>query len=263
MLLLSSRPIAWAETIELEGEFPTQTAIKLNIGKATTTQQSRSINTSRFDCSLTGFTTEQETAFRYALDLWSQVLPTDANISISASFTGSTTNAYSVPITYVKRGDMAYPMSLYNHKFPTDTFAEPAIVIKFCSDLSKWDFNTDYTAEIEEGKYDFVTHALRAIAKGLGFTSSLTGSTTTTIAHKSSVFDTFVRNDADARLCNLENKSVALYSFVSTNAFFAIENYQNYKLYTPSTYNKNQSCSYFDTDVIVDTEKALVSRDKR
>lgn len=257
-VLLMLHPIVLAEKVELIGEFPPTSAMTLNLGDNNALYRSRSAVSNKFECTLSGFTAEQEAAFQYALELWSQVLPADAKISIHASFTGNATNAYSVPLTYIKKGNIAYPLSLYNHKHSTDALNEPSIVIKFCSDLSKWDFSTDHTADIENGKYDFVTHALRAIAKGLGFTSSLTGSTATTIAHKASVFDSYVRNEANKRLNKLENKSDELLDFVCGDTYFALENYSNYRLYTNSTYNKNLSCSYFAPDVTIDTEKALM-----
>lgn len=251
-----------AETLEFECELPPATADFLSINKRPTLETYKPTKSANITFSPSGFTVEEEVALRYALEIWAHALPASASINVIADFNcSSTTLAYKASTTILTcdSTQISYPSSLYNYLFDAPS-SEIDITIHFNSDKSIWHFNIDSSIPIPNGKYDFVTQALRAIGFGLGFGSSVSG---TTIAQASRydipyIFDTFVRDGNNTRLSSLKSKSTDFRNFIKNNTYFAFDNYSDYQLHSPSTYKNYVTLKYFATEETPDQEKALM-----
>ncbi len=261
-ILISCFSLVNAETLEFESELPTPTAEILCINKRPTFETYKPTKSANITFSPSGFTVEEEVALRYALEIWGHALPASASINVIADFNcSSTTLAYKASSTILTcdSTQISYPTSLYNYLFDMPS-SETDITIHFNSNKSIWHFNTDSSIPVPNGKYDFVTQALRAIGFGLGFGSSVSG---TTIAQASRydipyIFDTFVRNGNNTRLSSLKSKTTDFRNFIRGDTYFAFDNYTDYQLHSPSTYKNYVTLKYFATEGNPDQEKALM-----
>lgn len=265
-LLLTSLT-STAEVLEFEGYFPTPTASTVAIGFERDFQMSKQKGASKFECSLTGFSVEEEKAFNYVLSLWAEALNIQRPIKIYADFNGANTVAYNVQTIFIPYKGIAYPSSL-TKQWSMSLGDEPCdMKISFCKDRTKWDFSIDASSVLPDGKYDFVTQALRAIARGLGFGSSLSGSKESTLSFMVNpplkyVYDTKVMNLYDECLADMPIKSSWLKDFIHMDAYIDMgEKYEEYQVYTPEIYRKNFTCSYFNPDSDIDMEKVLMYPD--
>lgn len=251
-----------AETLEFESELPTPSAEILSINKRPTLDTYKPTKSANITFSPSGFTVEEEVALRYAIEIWARALPASASINVIADFNCfSTTLAYKASTTILTcdSSQISYPTSLYNYLFDTPS-TETDITIHFNSDKSIWHFNTDSSIPVPNGKYDFVTQALRAIGFGLGFGSSVSGTTIIQAARYDIpyIFDTFIRDQNDTRLTSLKNRTTDFRNFIRNNTYFAFDNYSDYQLHSPSEYKNYVTLKYFATEAIPDQEKALM-----
>lgn len=258
------------EYIELTEPFPSTAAPKF-ISPLPDSQRLKSSTYGNFNVELEGFTPTQAMVFEEALNLWEEKLFVSTPIKIKAQMGGVTgSNAFTIlvgnhPIDPLNSlSSEFFPAALmrqWNPEFAGKS--SPDFTIKFNGDLEKWDFRSDADPLLPEGKNDFKTAALRAIAKGLGFTSLLSGNNT--VMNKSKTYpatqctNNHTRNSAGVILSTLPNKSPELLSFVRSNdVFWDRRDYNNYKLYTPSSFDRTVTLEYFDPEGDYDEEKALL-----
>lgn len=218
-----------AETIDIECELPSSDAKILSIDKRPVNELYNPTKSANITFSPLGFTAEEEAAFRYAMEIWAQALPATAKINVTADFgCTSSTLAYKASVTVVTDDStqISYPSALYRYIYDLPKTDEADITIHFNSNRSIWHFSTDPAVTIPEGKYDFVTHTLRAIGLGLGFGSSLMGTTigSASIYSDPYIFDTFVINEAGITLSSLENRSTEFRNYIRNNTYFSINN---------------------------------------
>lgn len=263
------------ETIEFEGEFPSNTTQKKYIAAISDNKRLSNEIYGKFYVEFEGFTEEQKFSFEIATKLWEEAIPIPNPIYIKATFNGSGTNAYTATASISRNifedpsSITNYPMSLLSQK--TDFYNDPITgkrdkpdtTINFNRNTELWDFCTDPSQSLEDGKCDFVTEALRAIAKGLGFGSSLIereGRIGFKVAPPSLyIFDKNIRNTTGTILSSLQMYSPEINAFVKEDAYWNRNNYTGYQLYTPSIFTKNKTLCYFDPTAINDNEKLLMS----
>lgn len=227
-------------------------------------------NGALFKTELIDFTDEQSAAFNYALQLWAEKLPISKPINVQAKFANlSGDRSYNVVI---KRKNLRivgfpdntyYPSALfYQIENNNTTRKEPDIAITFNSSLSNWNYKIDNALAVQANEIDFVTIALRAIAKGLGFANDLGGSGSDIIFRiKKEVgtyaYNLFCKNTQSQTLCSFESKSPELTTFVTSgNVYWNGDN--QLKLYSPSAFVKNESLNFFEDEATIDEDKQLM-----
>lgn len=257
------------EILEFEGQFPSASAEKKYVMAHPDDVRLKSDIFGKFKVEFSGFNEEQKYAFQMALKLWEEAIPLSKEVTIHATFNASGANAYTASVHASKNlledplSLINYPMSLLVQKSDlyNDERTDPDITINFNQNLNLWDFNTDASLSLPEGKFDFVTEAMRAIAKGLGFGSSLIGREGNISfqgnADRTYIFDHHVRNANNDRLYAFEARTPELNAFVKNPAYWDRGNYTDYQLYTPAdVFNKYTTLLYFNPSG--DNEKLLL-----
>lgn len=138
----------------------------------------------------------------------------------------------------------------------------PDMTINFNKNMDLWDFGTDPNIPLPNGKYDFVTEALRAIAKGLGFGSSLIREENqisfNVRSGTSYIFDSHIKDTSNTYLISFSPYTSELNTFVKNPLYWDRDNYTDYQLYTSeNTFNKYATLTYFSPSSFEDREKLL------
>lgn len=200
-----------------------------------------------------GFTKQRQGAFEYACKLWEEKLPTTLPINITVNFDKNTNPPYLAKIgslydnegekerIFAKREIISYESfdseiaSKYTLDFLRDandiniTFASPGL----------FDFSLDEN-NINHEKYDFVTVALQAIGKALGF--CLNANKTDVAISLQTPCNNFTKG-------LLTGDEIWNYSFATSgNARMRFHSPDGYLLYSPRDYDPKYSLSYFDID---------------
>lgn len=200
---------------------------------------------------------EAKNAMEHACRIWEEQLPTALPIYIDASF-GNMRGNNPLAKTTVKLAGNGIPRALAKHYFKQryfdqcyeeaseDTlfFKKSDAIITF-SNKDIFSFSLDY---VVENKYDFVTIALRELAKVFGFYNNICQSSTTD-------------NQLELRDINPTPYITALFrGYMNPNDQSAAFNYatsgnvnlsgypNNYSLYAPTNYEDYASLSYFAID---------------
>jgi type IX secretion system substrate protein len=133
-----------------------------------------------FDVDYNGFSSQAQTAFQHAVNIWSSILTSPVSIKVIANWDSLGTNVLgsASAATFLRSDSLPkintwYPISLaesflpssYNHADSAD------IVANFNSNFSQWYFGTD--GNCPQGRYDFVTVVLHELCHGLGFQGSM------------------------------------------------------------------------------------------
>ncbi len=219
------------------------------------------------------WTVDMKGAFEYACEIWEENLPTSLPINITAKIakirsSGGKTVLSSTRIQKLYdskyKGITGYQTHLYsqvkgvllseynrgtNYQYidslTTDFFDKPDMTITYNSDCIN-DFSFSLDAMAVGDKYDFVTLALRDIAKGLGFNSAIVSNVAKTqlnITHRDlSPFEYLICNTIGTDAVQAFNN--ATQGSVNIN----IPSYGNIQLYAPTTWENNMSLNYFITD---------------
>ena len=137
--------------------------------------------TATFTVNYTGFTAPAQTAFQFAVDIWSQHLDSSVPIEVDASFTPLGTNVLGsagainifrdfggapIPNTW-------YPNALVDAITGSDVDVAGGtaeIMARFSSNFTNWYFGTD--GNTPGGQFDFVSVVLHELGHGLGFFGS-------------------------------------------------------------------------------------------
>lgn len=231
-----------------------------------------------FDITYAGFTTEAETAFAYAADIWSAYLISDVPIKVNAkmvfllpgqlgiTFPNGEKNFSGAPYP-----DVWYASCLANALAGVELNPGEADIDVFLSSSINWYFGTDGNPGPTE--YDFVSTVLHELCHGLGFLSlanvdDTSGSFGLIFAESFSplvtsftwpeldtlpgAFDMWLLNGADEQLYLMENPSAALLSqFTSNNIFLEsplvlTEHGEAGRIYAPSTFTLGSSLSHWN-----------------
>lgn len=263
------------EVLEFEGRFPGSTSIKKYVSARPDAIRLKSEIYGKFNVEFEGFNEQQKFAFGMAVKLWEEAISISKPVYIKATFNGAGNNAYISSCvtqpdivdgvqtnTFLPQSLLAQKTDAYNNP-ATGGREDPDITIHFNGNMDIWDFNTDFDTPLLEGKYDFVTAALRALTQGMGFGAALNGREGR-VAFKINppnyyVFDQRIKNEEGIILTSLQKYSDELNSFVKAEAYFDMDNYIDYQLYTPAAFTKNITLCYFDSTAINDNEKALMA----
>ncbi|MEQ9367518.1 MAG: CARDB domain-containing protein, partial [Coleofasciculus chthonoplastes F3-SA18-01] len=213
-----------------------------------------------------GFSTEAQTAFEYAVDIWENLIVSPVPIEVEANWTpfGQDTNilGYAGPNDYdynfanAAYTNTLYPIALANSLAGSDLDPNAHdINAYFNSNKSNWYFGTD--GNTPTGKTDFVSVVLHELGHGLGFSGSMSydfGTGQGSWWSQPKIYDHFTVNGSGQKLIDtFPNSSVALGAqLTNDNLFFngsnavAANGGTNPKLYAPSIWDSGSSYAHLD-----------------
>lgn len=202
-------------------------------------------------------TLEVLSSMRKAVELWSERLPIIADIVIQVEFAEKGVDAPLYTVTVAKKtfSGYSYPQALYKqlvaNNGPQLDLSVYDMKIVFNTSIN-WDYNYN-SSTLSDGKIDFTTSALRAIARGLGFGADLKMSRNLVSFNSSSTypFNAIVVNDSGEILSDQPIRTTQIYNYVHSPGYvnvFENESHKNeYKLYTPEEFDKNLTFCYYDS----------------
>lgn len=213
---------------------------------------------------------DAETAFNYAIELWSYEIVLTKPLKIKVSFvfeSGETLGRTTVPqyrnnYSGLTLTDRQYPISLAKNLDNTIIFDDYDIIIQF---NGYQPFNYAIDGQPIEYRYDFVSVALHEIGHGLG----LSGASNIDANGNASIrFSGYPNNTSNSyptitdeyyvsgstKLINVTNPNTLKNLFLSNNVYFngphakIANNNQNVKMYAPSTWENGSSIDHLDED---------------
>lgn len=221
------------------------------------------LQTATIEVTYTGFSTEAQTAFQYAVDIWETKITSAVTIRINASWEPLEANVlgsagaatYHSNFTGAPVANTWYPAALANKLRGSDLDSSKVdINAKFSSVFSNWYLGLD--GQTPAGQYDFVTVVLHEIGHGLGFVGLMDSDRWGGGTAYPGIYDRFTVNGSEQSLIDttlFPNPSTALATqltsgnifFNGTNAIAANGN-QWPKLYAPSTWSPGSSYAHLD-----------------
>lgn len=192
------------------------------------------------------FNAQKRGAFEYACKIWEEKIPTTLPIKIAVQFDNIKNPRFlaKVDISYdedgsqekifTKRESISYETyyPLYSLEFIRDT---PDVTITFASP-ALFDYSLD-ADDINPEKYDFVTVALQAIGKALGFCLNA-------IVDGTSMVKSSKSNQFTKRILS-ENGASNYVMATSGNAKIKAHDIDGYYIYSPEIYDPKHSLNYF------------------
>jgi hypothetical protein len=231
-----------------------------------------------FNVTYINFTAEQQTAFQYAVDIWSALLHSDVPINLRAEMKvlGSGTlgestipeqkanfdNAQKISTAYVVA--MAEKIAGYE----LNDSSEPDIKLAFNSNFA-WYYGLDGSAPTD--KHDFVSVVLHEIGHGLGFFGSATVTTSGLGFYNANEFgvpNVYGRNletGTDQNIVSTfqtgttELGDVFTSNDVHFRSFYFPGDSDRPRIYAPSTYNGGSSISHLNDNTYDGTDDALMT----
>jgi photosystem II stability/assembly factor-like uncharacterized protein len=211
----------------------------------------------------TGFSPEAQTAFQYAIDIWSSIITSAVPIRVSATYTalGAGVLGSAGPATsytgFLNQpyANTWYPVALAE-KINGDRLnlnTNPDIVANFSSAFSNWYLGTDGNTPFSS--YDFVSVVLHELCHGLGYVASFdysggSGSWGDATYHYPMVFDRFLYNGSGQLLMNTAlfiNPSTDLGSqLTSNNVYWTGPNTGSARMYAPAAWAEGSSISHLN-----------------
>ncbi len=244
-------------------------------------------STATFTVNYTGFSAQAQTAFQYAVDIWSSQITSSVPIIINANWTtlqacnpGQACILGSAGAAQLRRdftgapqANTWYGIALANKLSGSDL--NPAlndITAQFNNGYPNWYFGTDGNTPVDQ--VDFVSVVLHEIGHGLNFFGGMTYSGGTgsygfgAAPAFPSIYDRFAVNGTSQSLINtalFPNPSTALGSqLVSGNIFFDSPTVREInagnpaKLYSPGSWAQGSSFSHLD-EIYNGTPNALMT----
>ena len=220
--------------------------------------------TATINVTYTGFTTQAQTAFQYAVDIWETLITTSVQITVNATFASLASGVLgSAGPTSLHRDFSGapvsgtwYPVALAEKLVGTNlNSGSQEINASFNSDRSDWYFGTD--GNTPSLQYDFVTVVMHELCHGLGFVGSMSVSGASGSWGTNGypyIFDRFAVNGSSQQLIStFANPSTALATQLqSDNIYFngswatQQNGNSNPKLYAPATWQQGSSFSHLD-----------------
>lgn len=132
------------------------------------------LRTATFSITYTGYTTDAQTAFQYAADIWGSILVSNIPIKVNTYFTPLIPGLLGITLPNGRKNfpnapltDIWYSTSLANALADSELNSGENDVDLFLNSSINWYFGTD--GNCPAGKYDFVSIALHELCHGLGF----------------------------------------------------------------------------------------------
>lgn len=222
------------------------------------------VQSSTFIVDYTGFSSEAQKAFQYAVDIWSTIISSPVPIRIKAqwvqqapSVLGSAGPAFvRIGSDGTQRAFGQYPIALAEKiaRRPLNAPTDADISARFNSNFN-WYFGTD--GNPPTGQYDLVSVVLHEIAHGLGFTGdfAITDNNTGADYGYPSPFDHFVENTAGNRLVDgqqfANGSADLLRQLTGGNLYFNApvvkqRDLVRPRLYAPFTYSAGSTLYHMD-----------------
>ncbi|MGC6533307.1 MAG: T9SS type A sorting domain-containing protein [Flavobacteriales bacterium] len=212
----------------------------------------------------TGFTTEAQAAFQYAVDIWASLLTSDINIVVDATwedipgntlgFAGATT--YFANFSGAPQDDVFYPSALADKLAGSDLDPGQSDIVASFDSGTNWYLGTDGNPAFNE--FDFVSVVLHELGHGLGVVGSATvdggvGEYGLNIAGTPIVYDTFVENGTGLSILSYANNSTALAAQLEGGNLFwngaegvNANGGTNPELFAPDPFEPGSSYSHWD-----------------
>jgi len=221
-----------------------------------------------FAVTYNGFTPGAQTAFQYAVDIWSSLLVSPVTIRVTANWTAlppGVLGSAGASIAYrdfpgAPQAGTWYAVALAEKLAATDLnlTTDPDINANFSSAFPNWYFGTD--GNTPAGQYDFVSVVLHELCHGLTFAGSMTVSSGQGSWGSGSgfpfIFDRFAENGAGESLINttlFPNPSAALATQLQSNSVFydgpqavAANGGTRPPLYAPASWVQGSSYSHLN-----------------
>ena len=210
-----------------------------------------------------GFTIQAQSAFQYAVDIWSSILTSNVPILINANwedipgntlgFAGAASYENDFPGT--TDPNIVYPAALAD-KIANFNQSNGTFDINATFDSgTNWYLGTD--GNTPAGQYDLVSVVLHELCHGLGMIGSPAVDGANGIWQFGSnfrmIYDTFVENGSQTPITNFGNNTVALATQLQSdnlfwNGDFAVTANGGLKprLYAPATYSQGSSFSHLN-----------------
>lgn len=234
--------------------------------------QDRSAACSTINVNYFGFTTEAQTAFQFAVDIWASLIDTSVPIEIDATFgpldPGVIGSAGADIYLGLSGGSLPevtfFPVALANSLIGSDQrVGDPDINATFSNTFNFY-FGTD--GNTPPGQIDFVTVVLHEIGHGLGIAGfgrevlDVNGIPTGEGAIRSSgfagIWDHHIENGIPISIistANYTDPSVSLYNQLTSDDLFSngtqatlLNGNIKPKIYAPNTWNSGSSYSHWD-----------------
>ncbi|GAB1307721.1 hypothetical protein KH5_04040 [Urechidicola sp. KH5] len=234
--------------------------------------QDRSSACSTINVTYTGFTTEAQTAFQYAVDIWASLIDTSVPIEINATFgplgPGVIGSAGAFTYLGLTGGSLPevtfHPIALANSLLGSDQrINDPDINATFSNTFNFY-FGTD--GATPSGQIDFVTVVLHEIGHGLGIAGfgrevldindNPTGEGAIRYSGFAGIWDHHIENSTPTSIISTSNypdPSVALYGQLTSDDLFSngaqatvLNGNVKPKIYAPNTWNSGSSYSHWD-----------------
>ena len=214
----------------------------------------------------TGFSTEAQTAFQHAVDIWASLLESSVNISVDAYWEplgdgvlgyASAQNFFS-DFTNAPESDTYYPVALANKLAGFDLDPGVADIEAHFSSSFDWYFGTDGNPAWDE--YDFVTVVLHELGHGFGvsgsgYVSGGIGEYGLDFFGTPAVYDLFVETGAGMNILNFSNNSTTLATQLESDNLYwsgslatAANGGSEPAIFAPDPFEGGSSFSHFDED---------------
>ncbi|HYV92177.1 MAG TPA: T9SS type A sorting domain-containing protein [Chitinophagales bacterium] len=132
------------------------------------------LRTATFNIIYNGYTTDAQSAFQYAADIWGSILISNIPIKVNTYFTVLPGNLLGITLPNGRKDfpnapltNTWYSTSLANALSDSELNAGENDVDLYLNSTTNWYFGTD--GNCPAGKYDFVSVALHELCHGLGF----------------------------------------------------------------------------------------------
>lgn len=230
--------------------------------------QSARTKTATFNVTYTGFTPQAETAFQFAVDIWSTLITSPVPINITAQWSalgsgvlgGANAGTYYRDFAGTQRHLIWHPVALAEKitRRELNDPANPDIVASFSSQAN-WHFDPNTLPA--SGAYDLVTVVLHEIGHGLGITKSYTvvgdNGQISSFFGLPVAYETFVVNSSDQGIIqSFTSPSTALKTqLTGGNLFFdsplvkAANNSSKAQIFAPGTFAQGSSIAHLDETV--------------
>lgn len=231
------------------------------------------LRSATFNIIYNGYTTDAQTAFQYAADIWSSILVSNVPIKVNTYYTALLPGLLGITLPNGRKNfpeapfnDVWYSTSLANAIADSELNVGEDDVDLFLNSNMNWYFGTD--GNCPAGKYDLVSTALHELCHGLGFVglgkvASGMGSFGLITASDfpglvlsfpwqnldtlPGVFDLHLQNDGGTFLTTYTNPSTDLATqFTNGSVWFYGDSSQAYsslrpRLYAPATFSLGSS----------------------